>query len=93
VNKRNSNKIIPYVESISESTTACLLTMVQGNVLLLGLGHLSVALQTGFLFGILASSALLLVKTNNDGGLDYLGFHHGNSRFLRTSRYVWSCCH
>jgi len=48
----------PVLENITESATACLLTMVQGNVLALGLGHWIVASQTGVAAGILASSAV-----------------------------------
>jgi hypothetical protein len=48
----------PVVENITESATACLLTMVQGNVLVLGVGHWIVASQTGVLAGLLASVAL-----------------------------------
>ena len=35
-----SNKISPFVENISEATVACLITMVQGNVLTIGVSHL-----------------------------------------------------
>ena len=48
----------PVFENITESATACLLAMVQGNVLALGVGHWIVASQTGVAAGILASVAL-----------------------------------
>lgn len=53
----------PYIENISEATAACLFTMVQGNVLLLGLSHWIVASQTGIVAGILATLALWFAKT------------------------------
>lgn len=48
----------PVVENVTESATACLLTMVQGNVLALGLGHWIIASQTGVIAGVLATVAL-----------------------------------
>lgn len=56
-------KFKPYVENISEATAACLFTMVQGNIFLLGLSHWLVASQTGIVAGILATIALLFAKT------------------------------
>lgn len=56
-------KIKPYVENISEATAACLFTMVQGNILLLGLSHWLVASQTGIIAGVLATIALWLAKS------------------------------
>ena len=53
-------KIAPLVENIAEATTACLVTMVQGNLLLLGLSHWVIASQTGIAAGVLSSIALLL---------------------------------
>ncbi|MDX1404603.1 MAG: hypothetical protein R3192_08695 [Woeseiaceae bacterium] len=57
-------KLAPYIEYFAESTTACLVTMVQGNVLALGLGHLVIASQTGIAAGALAYIALLFAKTD-----------------------------
>jgi len=59
----SAQKIKPYVENISEATAACLFTMVQGNILLLGLSHWLVASQTGIVAGVLATIALWLVKS------------------------------
>lgn len=53
-----------YVENISEAAAACLFTMVQGNILVLGLGHLYIATQTGIVAGLLATAALLVAKTS-----------------------------
>lgn len=60
----DSNKLVPYIEHISESTVACLVTMVQGNLLALGLSHWIIASQTGIVAGVIAASALLLSRTN-----------------------------
>ena len=53
----------PFVENVSEATVACLVTMVQGNVLALGLGHLVIALQTGLAAGSITAIAVLFAKT------------------------------
>lgn len=58
-----NKKLLPFVENIAESTTACLITMVQGNVLALGLGHWLIASQTGIAAGTITAAATLLVKT------------------------------
>ena len=54
----------PFVENIAEATTACLITMVQGNVLALGLGHWLVASQTGIAAGSITAAAIVLSKTD-----------------------------
>lgn len=59
-----NRKLHPFVENIAESTTACLITMVQGNVLLLGLGHWLIASQTGIAAGTVTAVAILLTKTS-----------------------------
>ena len=58
-------KLAPLAENIAESGVACLVTMVQGNVLLLGLSHWITASQTGLLAGSAATAAILLAKSNN----------------------------
>ena len=52
-------------EGVSESTTACLLAMVQGNILALTIGHLVIAAQTGFVAGILAFGVTVMARINN----------------------------
>lgn len=52
-------RLAPYVENICESGVACLLTMVQGNVLALGLSHWVVASQTGLLAGAIVGTTVL----------------------------------
>ena len=56
-------KLAPYIEYFAESTTACLVTMVQGNVLALGLSHLLIASQTGIVASAIAYPAILFAKT------------------------------
>lgn len=59
-----NRKIEPFVENIAEATAACLLTMVQGNLLAIGLSHWLIASQTGFVAGGLAASVFLVTKTD-----------------------------
>ncbi len=59
------NKVTPFIENIAESGAACLLTMVQGNVLALGLSHWIIASQTGLVAGTAAATALTVAKTEN----------------------------
>ena len=54
----------PFVENIAESTAACLVAMVQGNLFALSLSHWVIASRTGIIAGIVASVALLLAKTH-----------------------------
>ncbi len=56
-------KLTPYFEYFAESSTACLVTMVQGNILALGLSHLIIASQTGIVAGAIAYVAILYAKT------------------------------
>ena len=56
-------KLAPYFEYFAESTAACLVTMVQGNILALGLSHLLIASQTGIVAGAIAYVAILYART------------------------------
>ena len=56
-------KLTPYIEYFAESTTACLVTMVQGNILALGVSHILIASQTGIIAGTIAYIAILFAKT------------------------------
>ncbi|MCH7821042.1 MAG: hypothetical protein IIA07_03405 [Proteobacteria bacterium] len=58
-------KVTPFVENIAESTVACLVTMVQGNILALGLSHWLIASQTGIVAGTATVAAIAVVKTRN----------------------------
>lgn len=59
-----NKRVVPLVEYIAESTTACLVTMVQGNFLALTFGHLLIASQTGVVAGAVASVAIFLSHSN-----------------------------
>ena len=59
-----NKKITPFVEYFAESTTACLVTMVQGNVLALTLTHLAIASQTGIIAGVMAGVGLYVARTS-----------------------------
>ena len=56
-------KVAPFLEYFAESTTACLVTMVQGNVLAIGASHLLIASQTGAVAGAIAYVSILLART------------------------------
>ncbi len=57
-------RIAPLLENITESGVACLITMVQGNLFALGLGHWLIASRTGVIAGTIASVVLYLARTN-----------------------------
>ncbi len=54
-----SKKTALFAESTLESTSACLVTMVQGNVVALTVAHLGVALETGLIAGAAATTLSL----------------------------------
>ena len=56
------SRITPLVENVAEATTACLITMVQGNLLALTVGHWLVASRTGVIAGLVASVALMAAR-------------------------------
>jgi hypothetical protein len=55
-------KLQPYAENMCESGIACLLTMVQGNVLTLGLSHWIIASQTGLIAGAIVGTTLIAAQ-------------------------------
>ena len=57
-------KSAPLIEYVAESTTACLVTMVQGNLLALTMGHLLIASQTGVIAGAIATAGIFLTRTS-----------------------------
>lgn len=59
-----SKKVATFVEYIAESSTACLVTMVQGNMLAITVSHLVIASQTGVIAGVLAAGGLIIAKTD-----------------------------
>ncbi|MEM6511736.1 MAG: hypothetical protein AAF660_01880 [Pseudomonadota bacterium] len=60
-----TKKLTPLLENIAESGAACLLTMVQGNLLLIGLTHWITATQTGLIAGTAATTAIALSRARN----------------------------
>ena len=58
-------RIAPLIESVSESTAACLVTMVQGNLLALTASHLLTASQTGLIAGSVATLGIFMSKARN----------------------------
>ena len=60
---RMNRKLAPFLENMAESTTACLVTMVQGNLLALSFTHWMIASRTGILAGAVASAAILVART------------------------------
>lgn len=59
---QQSGKIVTLAESIAESTSACLVTMVQGNILALTLGHLVIAAETGVAAGAAATIVVFATR-------------------------------
>jgi hypothetical protein len=56
-------KIASFVENIAESTTACLVTMVQGNLLAVSVTHWLIAARVGVIAGGVATMAILVLRT------------------------------
>ena len=57
------NKAVPFIEYFSESTVACMVTMMQGNVLAMTASHLLIASQTGVIAAAIASVGIIITKT------------------------------
>jgi hypothetical protein len=57
-----TSRIWPYVENVTEAGCACLITMVQGNLLALGVAHWIIASQTGLIAGAIAGTTILAAK-------------------------------
>jgi hypothetical protein len=55
-------RIWPYLENVTEAGCACLITMVQGNLLALGVAHWIIASQTGLIAGAIAGSTIVAAK-------------------------------
>lgn len=60
-----NKKAAPLIESVSESAAACLVTMLQGNLLALTASHLLIASQTGLIAGTIAAVGIFVAKTRN----------------------------
>lgn len=61
----SNSRITPVIEYVAESTTACLVTMLQGNMLAVTLGHLAIASQTGIIAGTAAAAILYFSRAEN----------------------------
>ena len=59
------DKTSSFVEGVSESTVACLLAMVQGNLLAITVSHLLIATQTGVIAGAITFVVSMLVRIEN----------------------------
>ena len=51
------------MENVAESTTACLVAMVQGNLPTISLTHWIIASRTGFIAGTIATAAIFFART------------------------------
>ncbi len=67
-----NKNVTPFVENIAEATAACLITMVQGNLLALGISHWLIASQTGVAAGSITAAAILISKTNKRWAISLL---------------------
>jgi len=67
MSKRSKRLVEPFLENAAEATAACLLAMVQGNLLAISLGHWLIASQTGLAAGA-ATAAVLYVWSNANPG-------------------------
>ena len=56
------NRYVPYLERTCEAGMACMLTMVQGNLLALTLTHWLIASQTGLVAGAIASTTVIAAR-------------------------------
>jgi len=59
-----NKKAAPFIEYFSESTTACLVTMVQGNLLAMTVSHLIIASQTGVIAAAITTVGILITNTH-----------------------------
>lgn len=62
-----NKRLTPFLENIGEATAACLLAMVQGNLLAVSLTHWAIAIRTGLLAGMVATAAILVLRTSRPG--------------------------
>jgi hypothetical protein len=56
------HRLTPYLERTCEAGMACMLTMVQGNLLALTLTHWLIASQTGLVAGAIASTTVIAAR-------------------------------
>ena len=64
------SRLLPYVENMTEAGCACLIMMVQGDLLSLGLAHWAIASQTGLVAGAIAGTTVVAAKLRQ--AVDYI---------------------
>jgi hypothetical protein len=57
-----NEKVKPYFENTTEAALACLVTMVQGDLMSLTAAHWFIASQTGLIAGAITATAILLTR-------------------------------
>lgn len=57
--------LAPLAENVGESFTACMVAMVQGNLLAVTVGHVVIASQTGLASGLLATLLVWLTRARS----------------------------
>ncbi len=62
--ERAKGRWAPLAENVTESAAACLVTMVQGNLLALTLTHWLIASRTGVIAGLVATAAVMVTRTS-----------------------------
>ena len=61
-----NNKVKPYFENTTEAGVACIVTMVQGDLMSLTAAHWFIATQTGLIAGTITATALLLTRIRRE---------------------------
>mgnify|MGYP001814936970 CR=1 FL=1 len=61
-----NNKVKPYFENTTEAGVACIVTMVQGDLMSLTAAHWFIASQTGLIAGTITATALLLTRIRRE---------------------------
>lgn len=60
------NKVKPYFENTTEAGVACIVTMVQGDLMSLTAAHWFIATQTGLIAGTITATAILLTRIRRE---------------------------
>lgn len=58
-------RFAPLAENVGESFSACMVAMVQGNLLVVSVGHVVIAAQTGLASGVLATLLVWTMRTRS----------------------------
>ena len=62
--KPTHKRLAPLIENVTEAATACMITMVQGNLLAITFGHWLIASRTGLISGTIATVAVFVAGSN-----------------------------